>query len=102
MRLFLVVVALAGLAQPALAQDAAKGASLARGTCVACHAVERGAIRSPIADAPAFQTLAQNPGITSIALTVALSSAHRTMPNIQLSPDETRDVAGYILSLREP
>jgi hypothetical protein len=44
--------------------------------------------------------LATTPGMTTIALTVALQTSHRLMPNIVLQPDERRDVIGYILSLK--
>ncbi len=92
-------------AMPAIAsaQDmdlARRGEALARSTCVACHGVGAGQAASPITDAPSFQTLAATPGITSMAITVALSTAHKTMPNIQLSPDEMREIAAYIVSLR--
>lgn len=77
-----------------------QGERLARQTCLSCHAIGRNQTVSPVTDAPAFQTLAATPGVTSIALTVALSSAHKTMPNIPLSPEEMRDITAYILSMR--
>ena len=51
--------------------------------------------------APApFPVLAATPGMTTIALTAALLTSHRLMPNIILQPDERRDVIAYILSLK--
>jgi hypothetical protein len=44
--------------------------------------------------------IAATPGMTSIALTAALLTSHRLMPNIMLEPDERRDVIAYILSLK--
>jgi hypothetical protein len=38
--------------------------------------------------------------MTSIALSAALTTSHRLMPNIILEPDERRDVIAYILSLK--
>jgi hypothetical protein len=44
--------------------------------------------------------LAATQGMTTIALTAALLTSHRQMPNIVLQPDERRDVIAYILSLK--
>jgi hypothetical protein len=41
-----------------------------------------------------------HPGMTTIALTPALPTLHRQMPNIVLQPDDRRDVIAYILSLK--
>jgi hypothetical protein len=38
--------------------------------------------------------------MTSIALSAALNTSHRSMPNIMLSPDERADIIAYILSLK--
>jgi hypothetical protein len=38
--------------------------------------------------------------MTSIALSAALNTSHRTMPNIMLQPDEQADVIAYILTLK--
>ncbi len=38
--------------------------------------------------------------MTPIALTVALRTSHRAMPNIILSDDELRGVVAYIMSLQ--
>jgi hypothetical protein len=65
-----------------------------------CHAVQRGQRRSPHAQAPAFDEIATTPGMTSIALTAALRTSHRLMPNIVLSDDELRNVIAYLLSMR--
>jgi hypothetical protein len=44
--------------------------------------------------------IASTPGMTSIALSAALTMSHRLMPNIILEPDQRRDVIAYILSLK--
>ena len=90
---------------PVRAQDAGdpkKGAALARQVCAECHAVERGQRQSSNAQAPAFEAIANTPGMTSIALTTALRTSHRVMPNIELSNDELRDVVTYFLSFKQP
>jgi len=87
----------------ALAQeggDVASGRMIATTICVACHVVGKGEFVSPTGAAPAFARLAGTPGMTSIALSAALLTSHRQMPNIILQPDERRDVIAYILSLK--
>jgi mono/diheme cytochrome c family protein len=88
---------------PVIAQDAddiGNGREIARTVCAACHVVARGQLVSPNSEAPPFPMLAATPGMTTIALTAALLTSHRKMPNIILQPDERRDVIGYILSLK--
>ena len=55
---------------------------------------------SPNAEAPPFAAIAETPGMTPIALTVALRTSHRDMPNIILSDEELRGVVAYIMSLQ--
>jgi mono/diheme cytochrome c family protein len=88
---------------PILAQDAdesGRGREIARTICAACHVVAKGQLVSPNSEAPPFPVLATTPGMTTIALTAALLTSHRLMPNIILEPDERRDVIAYILSLK--
>jgi mono/diheme cytochrome c family protein len=84
------------------AGDARAGLSVAQNTCAACHAIEKEQARSPNPDAPTFATIAAVPGMTMTALLAALQTSHRerTMPNLILPPDETRNVIAYILSLK--
>jgi mono/diheme cytochrome c family protein len=93
----------AGVVAPGVAQEAgdvAAGRTIATTICVACHVVGRGEFVSPTGAAPAFTRLAATPGMTSIALSAALQTSHKQMPNIILQPDERRDVIAYILSLK--
>jgi mono/diheme cytochrome c family protein len=76
--------------------------AIARQVCAECHAVERGQRQSSNAQAPAFEAIAKTPGMTSIALTAALRTSHRVMPNIVLSDDELRNVVAYLLGLKQP
>jgi len=101
----LIALASAILLEPAaiVAQDAADighGREIARTICAACHIVSKGQIALPGSEAPPFPALAATPGMTTIALTAALLTSHRRMPNIVLQPDERRDVIAYILSLK--
>jgi mono/diheme cytochrome c family protein len=87
---------------PARAQDGdvQQGHALAQQQCAACHAIGRGSAASPNAKAPAFRTIAAVPGMTALALGVALRTPHREMPNIILEDRQRDDVVAYILSLR--
>lgn len=86
------------LAQQRSRRDA--GLILARRICSECHTVERKLVPSPNPWAPRFTTIANVPGMTAIALSVALQRSHQTMPNINLDADEMRDIVAYILSLQ--
>ena len=54
---------------------------------------------SPLPEAPTFESVANTPGMTELALTVWLQSSHPTMPNIVLKQDDLRNVVAYIRSL---
>ena len=86
----------------AIAQDGDRnaGLALARRVCSECHTVDRSQAPSPNPASPRFEVIAKVPGMTAAALSVALLTPHRTMPNVILSPDELRDVVPYILSLQ--
>jgi cytochrome c len=94
------------LVRPALADvagdrvDTSRGQAYARAWCSACHAVGRGETTEAFSTAPSFQSLADNPELTEIALRSFLRTPHKTMPNVILRPDEAADVVTYILSLR--
>ncbi len=100
--LLLVGIMAFGLSGAAHAQDAdiAAGKTYAEEICSTCHAVEPGEEQSPVADAPAFQTVADTSGMTAMALSVWLQSSHPTMPNIVLKQDDARNVIAYIESLK--
>ena len=80
--------------------DAASGLAFARRVCGICHLLRAGETVSPDPDAPPFPVIAQVPGMTALALTVSLQSAHRKMPDLALTRQEMQDVIAYILSLR--
>ena len=56
---------------------------------------------SPLPEAPTFQSVADTPGMTELALSVWLQSSHPTMPNIVLEQDDLRNVVAYIRSLKK-
>ena len=77
-----------------------RGLALAQQVCATCHAIDKRTEASPNPAAPRFEVIANVPGMTSMALTVALRTPHKTMPNLVLDGDEIRNVAAYILSLK--
>lgn len=79
--------------------DPIAGEALAREVCTICHQVEKGQRGTSFEGAPAFQDLADDPAITSLALRVFLRSPHEAMPDLILSNAETDDVIAYILGL---
>lgn len=101
--LFAAAIILA-LSAPARAQDADEEAGLAyaKEVCAKCHAVLVNEELSPLPEAPAFQTVADTPGMTALALSVWLQSSHPTMPNIVLEQDDMRNVIAYITSMKKP
>jgi mono/diheme cytochrome c family protein len=94
----LVVAAATAVAQ---AQDAQHGLTLARQVCAECHAVQAQELKSPNPKSPTFPELAATPGMTSAALTVALTTPHAGMPMFRLSAEQRADIIAYILSLKQ-
>jgi len=95
--------AFALLAGPSLSQelgDAKRGEDLAKSVCAECHAVEKGQGRSRNGQAPPFQTLARTRGMTPMAITVALRSSHKEMPNLVLKNEQVDNIIAYLATLR--
>src|SRR5262245_31449511 len=85
----------------ARAQESANaGLLLARQLCSECHAVERGPSQSPNPASPPFETVANVPGMTGMALSATLQSPHRSMPNVMLDSNQLGSIVAYMLSLR--
>jgi mono/diheme cytochrome c family protein len=102
MKTLLLVAATMLAPAGALAQDAdiGAGAVYAEQVCSPCHAVAANEAVSPLPQATPFQSVADTPGMTELALTVFLQSSHPTMPNIVLESDDMRNVVAYIRSLK--
>lgn len=103
LRQLLVGIAFMTAANCAAAQemgDAKEGLAFAGRVCAECHAVRAGETQSPHAQAPSFQTVANISGMTATALRVWFQSAHRAMPNLALSGQESANVIAYIQSLK--
>jgi mono/diheme cytochrome c family protein len=96
-----IVVAMA--LAPAAAQEAGqagRGLELANRLCAQCHNVLKTRVPSPNERAPRFETIASVPGMTTLALSAALNTSHRTMPNIMLEREDQASIIAYILSLK--
>lgn len=94
-------------AQP-LGGDPASGRQIATAQCSSCHRVlpmlfpDKGDSSSADKDAPpSFQSIADLPSTTGLALNVFLHSNHKNMPDIILSKPEADDIIAYILSLKK-
>ena len=77
------------------------GVALAQQVCSECHAVQREQVRVLNSSAPTFTELATTPGMTSVAVMVALTTPHAGMPMFILTTKQREDVVAYILSLKE-
>jgi mono/diheme cytochrome c family protein len=102
-RQVLVLIGTLIVSEQTLAQEmgsAGRGRALARQECAQCHAVEKQQPQSPDEDAPSFQQIASTPGMNAIALSAALNTSHRSMPNLVLTPDDQSDIVAYVLSLK--
>ena len=90
-------------AQAQQINQAKRGLVVAKFACAQCHSVEKRSRRSPDAAAPPFEDIANSPGMTAMAISMALETIpHRTMPNVRLNRDQLGDLVTYILSLKRP
>jgi len=72
---------------------------LARDWCERCHVIEPHMVAMP-SPAPSFEAVANQPGITALALKVFFRTSHKDMPNLVIAPDQADALASYILSLK--
>jgi mono/diheme cytochrome c family protein len=93
------------IAQP-LRGDAASGLKIATEQCSSCHRVlpmpflERRQATPDGDGPPSFQSVADLPSTTGLALTVFFRTDHKNMPNIMLSETQSDDLVAYILGLK--
>lgn len=76
-----------------------EGHRLADAWCSGCHIIGPHLLEMP-GPPPSFQTVANQPGITVLALKVFFRTSHKNMPNIVISPAQSEALANYILSLK--
>jgi mono/diheme cytochrome c family protein len=99
----------AGAAEPPDGAVIARGEHIARIVCSACHVVAKDQEYPPILDqpGPSFYQVANRPDTTAKSLRHFITTTHwdlktlpMTMPSPMLTPEDTRAVARYIMSLR--
>ena len=95
---------LCGLLPAMAAQEAGlveAGARIARQSCVSCHSIDGGSVKSrQTGDAPAFAAIAAMSSTTEVAIKVFLQTPHANMPNIMLTQSEIDALSAYILDFR--
>ena len=60
----------------------------------------RRSLRQPAAELPPFEDIANDPGMTELALFAFLRTSHPSMPNLIVPPDDIADLTAYLLSMR--
>ncbi len=103
MRVFATLAMGFGVLAPTIAEgqtmaDPAAGEALAMEVCAQCHFVAEDQPTIPRADAPPFDEIIADPGVTELSLRVFFQTPHRNMPDLHLSQKETDDIIGYLLS----
>ena len=99
-----LLLLVAALALPALAQqaqppgDAARGKTLAQHWCSDCHLLK--GEKQAVEGIPPFETIARDPGKTPEYLRLFLTKPHTPMPPIELDRRQIEDVVAYIETLR--
>lgn len=78
----------------------ALGLRYAAQSCASCHAVAAGQTVSPNPNAPAFDTIANTPGLTRTALDAWLHTPHPSMPNLIVDPARIDDLSAYLATLK--
>src|SRR6476646_9839332 len=94
-----LIIASTLIASSAWAADARNGEALARRWCATCHVVAADQ-PGPASEAPPFASIAKRPDFDAQKLAFFLLNPHPKMPDMQLSRDETSDIAAYIATLR--
>ena len=77
--------------------------AFAQGACGGCHAVEKPWL-SPNPASPTFADIANREGVTEDTLQAYLTDAHNypMVMDFDLDPEQARELAHYILTLRDP
>lgn len=90
-------------ASQAASGDAAKGQALAKRLCSNCHIIgEEAAAATVSADVPSFKSIADLPDQSPERIAGRIVVPHPPMPQIDVTRNEIRDLAAYIMSLKSP
>ncbi len=95
---FLILVASLA-ATPSFAANPDHGETLAKRWCKGCHLVAADQ-KTATSEAPPFASIAKRPGFDPAKIAVFLLDPHPKMPNMELSRDETADLAAYIATFK--
>ncbi len=98
----MALILMPGLAGAVELGDPKLGLAYARKNCAECHRVEAGGAVSPSVIIPSFESIANKPGITALALNVWMQTPHPTMPNLIVPTEERDNLISFIMSLRVP
>jgi cytochrome c553 len=80
--------------------DVARGQALAQANCTRCHVIDRSG-SAGWTNAPSFASIARRPTTTMQSLESTITQPHMKMVNLPRSPDEAREIAAYIMSLKQ-
>jgi mono/diheme cytochrome c family protein len=79
----------------ALAANPDNGSTLAKRWCTGCHVVSDDQVKGTDI-APSFASIAERPDFNAEKLASFLLEPHPKMPNMALSPNETKDIGAFI------
>jgi mono/diheme cytochrome c family protein len=83
------------------APDPEHGMELAKRLCSNCHLVESGQEHA-VADVPSFHEIANMEGQTEGAIMAKIIIPKHPMPVIPLTKSELKDLAAYIMTMKDP
>lgn len=88
---------------PTLSKSAKRGLAFAEQRCAACHGITANA-PSPNPESPAFEDIANTPGLTRETLRTFLRDSHNfpEAMNFAVPPRRIRDLADYMVTLQRP
>ena len=84
----------------AFSQDLRHGEQLAKLWCASCHSVDAAGPVLRNEAVPSFSSIAGDSATSQASLEKFLNSSHPRMPAYGLTRKDVRDVAAYIISLR--
>ncbi|NWG46634.1 MAG: cytochrome c [Alphaproteobacteria bacterium] len=86
--------------------DPVRGAELAGSLCAGCHAIESGALESPVPDAPPFWTFRTQWPLDhleeALAEGIMVSNPNHPMPVFQFEPADIDDLIAFLGTLKGP
>lgn len=102
LKALVIAISVVGFSTPAVSVETveADGFQFAKLHCAQCHRIDRGDTTIGYFEAPAFQTIADDPAVTATSLRVYLRTPHARMPDFILTDEQAHDVINYILSLK--